>query len=113
VRSLPPERIRAIHLAGGRRIERGRVLDDHLHGVPDEVFALLGCVTAPTVILERDGNYPPIEELLAELDRARSCPLSPLRGERVRVRGESRVTVAPHPGPLPAKRGEGEKRRYA
>jgi uncharacterized protein len=72
VRSLPPARIGAIHLAGGRRIERGRVLDDHLHGVPDEVFALLGCVSAPNVILERDGNYPPIEELLAELDRARA-----------------------------------------
>jgi uncharacterized protein (UPF0276 family) len=81
VRSLPPARIGAIHLAGGRRIERGRVLDDHLHGVPDEVFALLGCVSAPNVILERDGNYPPIEELLAELDRARfglRCPQPPL-----------------------------------
>ncbi|HEU4887643.1 MAG TPA: DUF692 domain-containing protein, partial [Thermoanaerobaculia bacterium] len=71
VRSLPAARIGAIHLAGGRRIERGRVLDDHLHGVPDEVFALLAFVRAPNVILERDGNYPPIEELLKELDRAR------------------------------------------
>ncbi|MFL6244379.1 MAG: DUF692 family multinuclear iron-containing protein, partial [Thermoanaerobaculia bacterium] len=98
VSSLPPARIGAIHLAGGRRIERGRVLDDHLHGVPDEVFALLACASAPNVILERDGNYPPIEELLAELDRARasSRPLSPLRGERVRVRGGSGVTGAPH-----------------
>ncbi len=76
VRSLPAERVGAIHLAGGRRIERGRVLDDHLHGVPDEVFALLACVNAPNVILERDGNYPPIEELLAELDRARGTPAS-------------------------------------
>ncbi|MFL6279567.1 MAG: GNAT family N-acetyltransferase, partial [Vicinamibacterales bacterium] len=31
---------------------------------------------------------------------------SPLRGEG-RVRGESGATVAPHPGPLPAQRGEG------
>ena len=63
----------AVHLAGGRRIERGRILDDHLHGVPDEVFELLGHVSADDalVILERDGNYPPIEELLAELRRAR------------------------------------------
>ena len=98
VRSLPASPIGAVHLAGGRRIERGRVLDDHLHGVPDEVFALLACVRTPNVILERDGNYPPIEELLAELDRARasSSTLSPLRGERVRVRGESCATGAPH-----------------
>ena len=34
-------------------------------------------------------------------------PLSPLSGERVRVRGESRAPGAPHPSPLPAARGEG------
>ena len=80
VRSLPPERIGAVHLAGGRRIERGRILDDHLHGVPDEVFALLAQVSAgdAMVILERDGNYPPIEELLAELKRARFGVRQPL-----------------------------------
>jgi uncharacterized protein (UPF0276 family) len=77
VRSLPRERVGAVHLAGGRRIERGRVLDDHLHGVPDEVFALLAHVRAPFVILERDGNYPAIEELLAELDRARASAVIP------------------------------------
>jgi hypothetical protein len=34
-------------------------------------------------------------------------PLSPLRGERVRVRGASYARFAPHPRPLPAERGEG------
>jgi uncharacterized protein (UPF0276 family) len=74
VRSLPNDRIGAVHLAGGRRIEGERILDDHLHRVPDEVFALLAQVHAPeaTVILERDGEYPPIEELLGEIARARS-----------------------------------------
>ncbi len=92
VRALPADRIGAVHLAGGRRIERGRVLDDHLHGVPDEVFALLGCVSAPNVILERDGNYPPIEELLAELDRARDSVLpgvSQAEGRAQRAEGRS------------------------
>jgi uncharacterized protein len=71
VRSLPAPRL--IHIAGGRAIERGRVLDDHLHPVPHVVYELLACVDGPhaTVILERDGNYPAIEELVAELDRAR------------------------------------------
>lgn len=77
---VPHERVRAVHLAGGRRIERDRILDDHLHEVPDPVYALLAFVEneAATVILERDGNYPPIEELLAELDRARAVVRTPL-----------------------------------
>lgn len=65
-----------VHLAGGR-MWGGRILDDHLHATPDPVFALLGELAARreeplTVILERDGRYPRFEELLAELDRARS-----------------------------------------
>jgi uncharacterized protein len=64
-----------VHLAGGRRV-RGRILDDHLHPTPDPVFALLRDLAVRrdeplTVILERDGRYPPFDELLAELDRAR------------------------------------------
>jgi len=91
VTSLPGERIRAIHLAGGKRIERGRVLDDHLHAVPPEVYELLRLVDAPDamVILERDGNYPNIEELLAELRSAatavaafKHAPARTMRTER-------------------------------
>lgn len=75
------DRIASIHLAGGRllRIAGGeRLVDDHLHDVPDAVFDLLEQVGARTrrplnVIIERDGCYPPIESLLAELDRARAA----------------------------------------
>ena len=70
VRSVPAPRL--IHIAGGRRIERGRLLDDHLHAVPAEVYELLAWVDEATVILERDGNYPAIGELVRELDAARS-----------------------------------------
>ena len=66
-----------VHLAGGR-MWGGRILDDHLHPTPDPVFALLaelaGRRAEPlTVVLERDGRYPPFAELLAELDRARGA----------------------------------------
>ena len=76
IRRLPADRIGAVHLAGGKWI--GRLLDDHLHDVPDEVYDLLERTAAHasrplTVILERDGNYPPMEELIAQLDRARSA----------------------------------------
>jgi uncharacterized protein len=78
---IPAGRVSAIHLAGGRMIARGsvrRVLDDHLHDVPDPVYVLLEEVGARgdsglTVILERDGDYPSIEILLNQLDRARQA----------------------------------------
>jgi len=62
---------------GGPAGERRR-LDDHRHDVPRAVFALLTDLAARaphrlTVILERDGDYPPIEHLLAELDRVRAA----------------------------------------
>ena len=78
VASLDHRRIGAIHLAGGRRIEGNRILDDHLHAVPREVFDLLAMIDTSdvTVIIERDGHYPPFAELLTELDHARSAALS-------------------------------------
>ena len=78
---IPIERVATIHLAGGKWIGRRgaeRLLDDHLHDVPDPVYELLEAVAARaprplTVILERDGNFPSIESLLAQLDRARAA----------------------------------------
>lgn len=77
---LPLHRVGIVHLAGGRWIPAPnggrRLLDDHLHAVPPEVFGLLTELgrLAPqklTVIIERDGDYPPFADLMAELDRAR------------------------------------------
>ena len=78
---IPIERVATIHLAGGKWIgPQGaqRLLDDHLHDVPDPVYELLATVAARapqslTVILERDGNFPSIESLLAQVDRAREA----------------------------------------
>ncbi len=78
---IPPERIAAIHLAGGKWIGANgtrRLLDDHLHDVPDPVYDLLAEVGARAprslmVILERDGDFPSIDCLLYELDRARQA----------------------------------------
>jgi uncharacterized protein (UPF0276 family) len=78
---IPVEKIATIHLAGGKWIGRHgaqRLLDDHLHDVPDPVYDLLETVAALasqplTIIIERDGNFPSIESLLAQLDRAREA----------------------------------------
>ena len=94
LRSLPAERIRFIHLAGGAPVHAStgeqRWLDDHLHDVPDPVYDLLEIVGqsvphAVDVVLERDGAFPPFSQLLAQLDRAR---LALARG-RTRRRAES------------------------
>ncbi len=74
--------IMAIHVAGGRVIPapngEERILDDHLHDVPTAVYRLLeevaASVAAPlTVIIERDGKYPPFASLLEELANVRSA----------------------------------------
>ena len=82
LRRLPLERVASVHLSGGHWINgpKGarRLLDDHLHDVPEEVFALLRELgrLAPqplTVIVERDGHYPPIARLLDQLQSARAA----------------------------------------
>jgi len=91
--ALPIHRIHAVHLAGGRWISASggqrRLLDDHLHDVPEAVFTLLEELGARslrplTVIVERDGSYPPIAALLDELDQARGA-LARGRARRVRA----------------------------
>jgi hypothetical protein len=82
LRTLPAERMRVIHIAGGRFIcgpdGRQRLLDDHLHDVPDPVFELLEDTAALSpnplvVILERDGGYPSMECLLSQIKSAREA----------------------------------------
>lgn len=80
---LPLATVGAVHLSGGHWIDEPggagrRLLDDHLHDVPLEVFELLTLLArhAPqplTVILERDGNYPSFEHVLDQLALARAA----------------------------------------
>jgi uncharacterized protein len=79
---LPLDRVDAVHLIGGRWVDgpngARRLLDDHLHDVPPEVFALLSALgrLAPqplTIIIERDGRFPPIARLLEQLDTAKAA----------------------------------------
>jgi uncharacterized protein len=79
---LPLDRVRLVHVAGGTWLAAPsggrRLLDDHRHDVPEPVFELLTVLAARapnalTVILERDGDYPPIARLLAEVERARAA----------------------------------------
>ena len=82
LRRFPLRRVGGVHLSGGRWISGPggdrRLLDDHLHDVPASVLALLQELgrLAPqplTVVIERDGRYPPMPVLLAQLDAARAA----------------------------------------
>ena len=75
LRAMPRERVRQFHLAGhthGKQL----LIDTHDQPVPDPVWQLyeeavrrFGRVAT---MIERDGNIPPFETLVAELDQARS-----------------------------------------
>ncbi|WP_411574661.1 DUF692 family multinuclear iron-containing protein [Streptomyces fradiae] len=81
---LPVEAIAYVHVAGG--VERDGVWHDtHAHPVPPQVLDLLSELAAravpPGVLLERDDDFPPEEELAAELTaiRARVAAAGPVR----------------------------------
>jgi uncharacterized protein (UPF0276 family) len=71
---VPGERVQQIHLAGHE--DHGNyIIDTHDHPVPDPVWALYAETIKRfgpvSTMIERDDNIPPLDELLAELDRAR------------------------------------------
>ncbi|MBV9327824.1 MAG: DUF692 domain-containing protein [Chloroflexi bacterium] len=88
----PLERTVQVHVAGGEQARSGpragEWSDTHSRPVPDAVWRMLeyALQRAPAkgILLERDQDYPPIEELLDELSIARqlmkrnpSTPVSP------------------------------------
>ena len=73
LRQMPADRIRYFHLAGHSveaedlRIDtHGTAVDDHAWQLLEEAYSLFGPV--PT-LLERDFNFPPMDELLDEVRR--------------------------------------------
>jgi uncharacterized protein (UPF0276 family) len=72
---LPWERVIEVHLAGGRQV--GDLwIDTHDHPVDEQAFELLSIVATRAtnlraVIIERDDRLPPLDALLAEVERAR------------------------------------------
>lgn len=83
--AIPAQRVRQMHLAGHQR-QGGYLIDTHDQPVPEAVWDLYRSAVArfPNVstMIERDGNIPPVAELVEELDRARE------------VAGEGRVAAA-------------------
>jgi len=74
IQGLPANKIRQLHLAG--HSDYGDyVIDTHDHPVSDPVWALyqrtLDYLGPVATLLERDDHFPPFDELLTELQKAR------------------------------------------
>jgi hypothetical protein len=70
---LPWERVAYLHVAGGV-LHDGLYHDTHLHPIVPEVLDLLAaaverCQHGAAYLLERDGDYPPVDEFHAECDQ--------------------------------------------
>ncbi|HWT16127.1 MAG TPA: DUF692 domain-containing protein [Patescibacteria group bacterium] len=75
IRAMPAGRVSQYHIAGHYDEAADLIVDTHGASVIEPVFALLAeayrCFGAKPTLLERDFNFPPIAELIAELDRIR------------------------------------------
>lgn len=79
---LPKDRVAYIHIAGHHHEAADLIVDTHGAAVADPVWALLSKAydrlgPVPT-LLERDFNFPPLVELLAEIDTIRAFQNRPL-----------------------------------
>jgi hypothetical protein len=76
IRAMPADRVSQYHIAGHYNEAADLIVDTHGASVIEPVFALLAeayrCFGAKPTLLERDFNFPPIAELVAELDRIRA-----------------------------------------
>jgi uncharacterized protein len=74
--SISVDRVHQIHLAGHSAGRDGLLIDTHDQPVPDPVWALYAEVIDRfgdvAVMIERDDDIPPLEDLLAELEMARA-----------------------------------------
>ncbi|MFF8290137.1 DUF692 domain-containing protein [Streptomyces sp. NPDC016309] len=107
---LPVEAIAYVHVAGG--IERDGVWHDtHAHPVPRAVLDVLADLSSraapPGVLLERDDDFPPAEELAAELTAIRETvrAAAPAKAAVTPAAGRARETL---PAKVPALVGAGE-----
>lgn len=76
LQAMPAERIRYFHIAGHYVEDEDLRIDTHGDAVGEQAWQLLASAyerfgPVPT-LLERDFNFPPLEELLAEVRRIRS-----------------------------------------
>lgn len=73
---IPLERVLQLHLAGGK-YQNDLLIDSHDQSLPEEVYKMLAFVLPKTpnlkgIIIERDQNFPPIQELISEIKQVKA-----------------------------------------
>ncbi|MBI2397421.1 MAG: DUF692 domain-containing protein [Xanthomonadales bacterium] len=80
IRAMPADRVSQFHVAGHYQQSVDLIVDTHGAAVIDPVFDLLAeayrCFGPRPTLLERDFNFPPIADLLAEIGRIRALQLA-------------------------------------
>ena len=80
IRAMPADRVSQFHVAGHYQQSADLIVDTHGAAVIDPVFDLLAeayrCFGPRPTLLERDFNFPPIADLLAEIGRIRALQLA-------------------------------------
>lgn len=95
LKAMPLDRLAYVHVAGHRRVRKNFILDTHGADVIAPVWKILDQLASlkpdiPGIMIERDANIPPLENLLEEVNHMKTL-LSPLPlRERARVRGKAR-----------------------
>jgi len=74
--NMPLEKVMYIHMAGHYQIQPDLIIDTHGEAIIDPVFELFDYtiekMTPVPVLLERDFDFPEMEELKNEMDRLRA-----------------------------------------
>lgn len=73
INSLPLDKVVYIHIAGHTKVSEDTIIDTHGNPIIDPVYDLfewtIQKLEPVPVLLERDFNFPKIDELLGEVDR--------------------------------------------
>jgi uncharacterized protein len=71
LRAMPLNKIAYVHIAGHRRKRKNFILDTHGSEIVSPVWEILDKLAAmapiPGIMIERDANIPPLEEILEEI----------------------------------------------
>lgn len=85
ISQLPLDQVAYVHMAGHEQVSDDLIIDTHGQAIIDEVFELfdftLSKINPVPVLLERDFNFPALEEITAEMNQLERIAKQNWKGE--------------------------------